>query len=262
MDIAILSVKDAQYHPNQRLMEAGRAMGHRVLLIHTRHCLCTVSGTRLGLAHPLGTHGPEVLLPRIGATINDYALAVVRHFQQLGVRVVNRWEAIALARNKFLTMQTLAARGFPVPRSYLAVNEEGFEAAARHLGGPPFVIKLLSSRQGSGVLLADRWDTARFFLGHASDQARGVLLQEFLPPSSRRDFRALVVGQRLVGAMELRPRPGDFRCNVHLGGAGHPVALEAPLRDLALGATRALVEGWRPHAGWMWPQRFLTMLAN
>ena len=88
MQIGILSVRDETYHPNRRIMEAASQMGHEAFLIHTRDCLSCIEtdGTKLLLPDE---KPPDVLLPRIGATINDYALSVVRQFELSGVRVVN-----------------------------------------------------------------------------------------------------------------------------------------------------------------------------
>ena len=105
MIIGILSVRDRGYHPNQRLIEAAYQSGHSVRLIHTRDCLSEIDHSRPALKIE-GSNGPDVLLPRIGATINDYALGVVRHFELSGMPVVNGFHAILLERNKFLTLQT------------------------------------------------------------------------------------------------------------------------------------------------------------
>ena len=102
MVIGILSVRDERYHPNRRLMEAASRLGHRATLIHTRDCLAAIAGGKAGLTIQ-GSDRPDILLPRIGATINDYALGVVRHFELAGVPVVNGFQAILLARNKFMS---------------------------------------------------------------------------------------------------------------------------------------------------------------
>ncbi len=70
MIIGILSVRDEGYHPNQRLIEAASQSGHGVRLIHTRDCLSEIDHSRPALKIE-GSDRPDVLLPRIGATIND-----------------------------------------------------------------------------------------------------------------------------------------------------------------------------------------------
>jgi len=239
MIIGILSVRDEGYHPNQRLIEAASQSGHRVRLIHTRDCLAEIDHNRPALKIE-GSNGPDVLLPRIGATINDYALGVVRHFELSDVPVVNGFHAILLARNKFLTLQTLACNGVNVPDTYLVVNLQGFEGAVKGLGGYPVVAKMPSSRQGSGVVLVDSPVTAEFIMHNLQDNSKGVLVQEYIAPRGRREIRALVTGDRVTGAMELRPNPDDFRSNIHLAGQGKGVTLDRKLSDLAIRSTRSL----------------------
>ena len=239
MVIGILSVQDERYHPNQRLMEAASRLGHRATLIHTRDCLAAIAGGKAGLTIQ-GSDKPDILLPRIGATINDYALGVVRHFELAGVPVVNGFQAILLARNKFMSLQTLAARALPVPDTRLVVNLSGFQDAVKALGGYPVVAKMPSSRQGSGVVRVDSAIIAEFVMGNLQDNSRGVLVQEYVAPEGRKDVRAFVLGGQVVGAMELRPNSGDFRSNIHLTGLGRGVTLDPGLSDLAIGSAKAL----------------------
>ena len=239
MDIGILSVRDRGYHPNQRLIEAASQSGHEVRLIHTRDCLSEIDHSRPVLKIE-GSEIPDVLLPRIGATINDYALGVVRHFELSDVPVVNGFHAILLARNKFLTLQTLACNGINVPGTYLVVNLRGFEEAVKGLGGYPVVAKMPSSRQGSGVVLVDSPVTAEFVMHNLQDNSKGLLIQEYIAPRGRREIRAFVIGDRVIGAMELMPNPDDFRSNIHLVGQGKGVTLDPKLSDLAVRSAKVL----------------------
>ncbi len=239
MVIGILSVRDERYPPNQRLIEAASQSGHRARLIHTRDCLSGIEGGRLGVKID-GCDRPDILLPRIGATINDYALGVVRHFEISGVPVINGSDAILLARNKFLSLQTLANKGLPVPDTCLVVNSRGFENAVSRLGGYPVVAKMPCSRQGSGVVRVDSAGTMEFVMENLQDNSRGLLVQAYIPPRGRRDLRAFVLGGRVIGAMELRPKAGDFRSNIHLTGLGNAVTLDGELSQLATRSAEAL----------------------
>ena len=235
----MLSVRDSAYHPNQRLIEAASQSGHEARLIHTRDCLSELDHSR-PVVKIEGGDRPDVLLPRIGATINDYALGVVRHFELSGVPVVNGFHSILLARNKFFTLQTLASNGINVPDTYLVVNLQGFQGAVKGLGGYPVVAKMPSSRQGSGVVLVDSPATAEFVMHNLQDNSKGLLIQEYIAPRGRREIRAFVIGGRVAGAMELMPNPDDFRSNIHLAGQGRGVTLDRKLSDLAVHSAMAL----------------------
>ncbi|MBW2708741.1 MAG: RimK family alpha-L-glutamate ligase [Deltaproteobacteria bacterium] len=244
MHVAILSVRDKTYHPNSRLMAAAVEMGHRISLIHTRDGLSCIQGGRQAVRLPEPdfpeTDLPDILLPRVGATINDYALSVVRHFALSGTRVVNGFESILMARNKFMGLQRLAKHGISVPDSYLVVTLEGFERAVEQLGGYPVVAKMPGSRQGDGVMRVENQATASFVMNNLMDNARGILVQEYIPPEGRTDIRAFVLGDRVLGAMALEPGPADFRTNIHLTGQGRMITLSPDLSKLAVRSSRAL----------------------
>ncbi|MCP4576315.1 MAG: RimK family alpha-L-glutamate ligase [Deltaproteobacteria bacterium] len=239
MHVAILSVRDETYHPNRRLMAAAVQMGHRISLIHTRDSLSCIQKGQPSIRLPQ-IDLPEVLLPRVGATINDYAVTVVKHFSVSGCRVVNDFESILLARNKFMTLQRLAKQGISVPDTYLAVTRDGFERSVEQLGGYPVVVKMPSSRQGNGVMLVESRATSSFVMNNLQDNTKGVLVQEYMPPEGRTDIRVFVLGDRVLGAMALKPNPGDFRTNIHITGQGRMLTLTPSLSKLAEKSSRSL----------------------
>jgi len=239
MHIGILSVRDEAYHPNKRLMAAAVQMGQRISLIHTRDCLSSIQNDQPSVRLPQSDL-PDVLLPRVGATINDYALSVVKHFSISGCRVVNNFESILLARNKFMGLQRLAEQGISIPDTYLVVTREGFERSVEQLGGYPVVAKMPSSRQGNGVVLVESRSTSSFVMNNLQDNTRGILVQKYIPTEGRTDIRAFVLGDRVLGAMALKPNPGDFRTNIHITGQGRMLALTPSLSKLAVKSSRSL----------------------
>lgn len=241
MNIGILSVRDHTYHPNRRLIEAGSRLGHKVFLIHTRECLSETGacGMNLQILNDPDSR-PDLILPRIGATINDYAMAIVRQFELSGIPAVNGFCSILSARNKFLCLQTLSLHNLPVPETYLVINMNSFNAAVEMLGGYPVVVKSLQSRQGAGVALVHSSHMAEFVLNNLQDMSQGLLVQEFIPTRSRKDIRAFVIGDRVVSAMELRPNADDFRSNIHLTGQGKPFDPDSQMSELAVRSSKAL----------------------
>jgi ribosomal protein S6--L-glutamate ligase len=108
------------------------------------------------------------------------------------------------------------------------------------LGGYPVVAKTVNSRQGKGVMIVKSALTAKFIMDNLIDRTQGLLVQQFIPTDHRRDIRVLVLGERVVAAMELRPSAGDFRTNIHLNGKGRLVKLKKEIEELAVAAPRAL----------------------
>ena len=240
MNIGIYSLRNHRYHPNRRLLEAARDLNHQAILVHPKKLLMEVGDQGLRLDSITRSLHVDVIMPRIGATIKEYALTMVRHFELMGITVINNFESILLARNKLLTMQTLLHNGIPVPESRYVSNWFNFEKAVSKFGAFPLVIKKPSSRQGRGVSLLYSVEKSRPLLDGLMNTGEGVLVQKFIPPEKRRDIRVMVVGENVVGAMSLTPKKGDFRSNVHLHGRTEKIELTKKMSALAIKSTRAV----------------------
>ena len=81
---------------------------------------------------------------------------------------------------------------------------------------------------------------AEFVLNNLQEMCQGLLVQEFIPTGLRKDIRGLVIGNRVVSAMELRPKADDFRSNIHLTGHGSPYGPDQELFGLAVRSSQAL----------------------
>ncbi|MCF8034557.1 MAG: RimK family alpha-L-glutamate ligase [Desulfarculaceae bacterium] len=242
--LGVVSVHGVDYHPNRRLAQAARERGVELVLMHPFRAWCSLTGAKAGL---LGLDPPPpVVLPRVGSTISPYTMALLSHLELLGARLVNRPGPIGLASHQYLCLQALAGAGLPTPDTCLVNRPRGWDQAVERLGGYPLVAKLPQGRQGSGVALIAGPEEAALARELWLRQRRGVLLQRYLPPEGRKDYRVLVLGGRAVAGMELSPAPGEFRANLHLGGApaNHlPRGETARLAEAAAGAVGLEVAG-------------------
>lgn len=244
MQVGIITARDTGYHPNRRLLEAGALLGVEVALLHPFHMWSGLAAGRPLAAGILGLEGIDLLLPRVGATISDYSLTLLTQLEMMGLRLVNGSRAIAICRHKFTTLQVLSGVGLPVLDTYMVNSLTGYADAVRRLEGPPVVVKLVSSRQGSGVFLVED-DSPDPILGEERlsqimQQRQGVLVQRYLPPQGRRDVRVVLLGQDAAWAMEIAPAPGEFRANVHLGGEGRAIPAQGEILSLAQQARQAV----------------------
>lgn len=232
--IAILTTKSKAYHPNRRLLEASLQMGHEAFLLHPQRVLPCTHGDLSQSAIP------HVVIPRIGSTIEDHELAALFHLETLGIRALNTFRSLFVARDKFLSLRKLAASGIPVPKSFLVQRPNQLKRLIEYLGGLPVVVKGLRGRQGTGVELVAQESFARYMVDHPPFPAGAILLQEFLPQASEGDVRIVVVRGEPVGIMKRMPRRGEFRSNVHLRGRGE--ACDPPLewKELAVKAAQVL----------------------
>lgn len=236
--LCILSRQRALYS-TARLVEAATQLGAKPIVIDTLRCTMAIGpqGSQL-LYRGVSVEGLSAVIPRIGASITAYGMQVVNHLDSMGVPVVNRASAIARSRDKVRCLQVLAAGQVGVPRTVMANDTAHIVRLVDAVGGLPCIVKLLRGTQGVGVMIATTMTEARTIVDTFTSLGQEICLQEFIAESSGRDLRALVVGERVVGAMRRQARAGEFRSNLHRGGEGSPVKLEEPFVSTALKAAR------------------------
>ena len=100
--------------------------------------------------------GPvDAVIPRIGASITFFGLAVVRQFEMMGVYCLNESQAIARSRDKLRCLQILSRHDIGLPPTVYTRQAEHVPACIDRVDGPPVVVKLLEGTQGIGVVLAE-----------------------------------------------------------------------------------------------------------
>jgi ribosomal protein S6--L-glutamate ligase len=218
MHLLILSRK-ASLYSTRRLTEAARARGHLVTIIDPLDFSLVVTRGRPQLFYR-GTTAEkfDVVLPRIGASITSYGLAVVRQFDMMGVPVLNHAVSIARSRDKLRAMQLLTKRDLDIPTTVCTKSTAYLDAALQLVEGPPAIVKLHQGTQGVGVMLAETRQSVQSTLESFWSLGQDIILQEFVAESKGRDIRVIVVGGKVVAAMRRRARRGEFRSNLHRGG--------------------------------------------
>jgi ribosomal protein S6--L-glutamate ligase len=237
---ALLSRKKTLYS-TRRLLEAARARGFRTKVVDVLRCNLVIERGRpriLIAAEELS--GVAVAVPRIGASVTSAGIAVVRQLEAEGVPVVNGSDAIARSRDKLRSLQHLASAGVEVPRTVLARGGGDVTALVEQVGGLPAILKLIQGTQGVGVMIAHSAAEVESILSTMWDLGQEILLQEFIAESRGRDVRALVVGDRVVGAMRREAKQGEFRSNIHRGAEGTPIDLPPEYAQAAVRAARVL----------------------
>lgn len=238
--IAILSRKRSLYS-TRRLVEAIKQRGHRAIVLDTLRCnLILPRGTPRMIYRGVEIRGLDVVIPRIGASITAYGLSVVNHLDMMGIPVVNNSVPIARSRDKLRCLQLLSKFGVDIPRTVMAHDRSDIPRLVEEVGGLPAIMKLLRGTQGVGVMLASTMSELESSLNTFWELGHEIFLQEFVRESKGRDVRALVVGDRVVGAMRRKAKKGEFRSNLHRGGQGIPFDLPPPYVDVAIKAARII----------------------
>jgi ribosomal protein S6--L-glutamate ligase len=240
MRIVILSRQPALYS-TQALMQAASKRGHEVRVLDTLQFDIRVSRQNPELFYqgePVGH--VDAVIPRIGASITFFGLAVVRQFEMMGVYCVNESQAIARSRDKLRCLQILSRHDIGLPPTVYTRQADHVPACIDRVDGPPVVVKLLEGTQGIGVVLAETAPTASSVIEafHGLDQ--NILIQKFIGEARGADIRALVVGRKVVAAIKRKAVSGEFRSNLHRGATAQNLRLPAEYRRTALAAARVL----------------------
>ena len=238
--LCILSRRKSLYSTS-RLVEAAREHGARPLVMDTLRCTMVVdsSGNTL-LYRGVAVTNLAAAIPRIGASITGYGMAVVSHLETMNVPVVNPAPAISRSRDKVRCLQLLAQKGLDVPRTVMATSGAPVKMLLERVGGLPCIIKLLRGTQGVGVMIANTLSEAETLLQTFWGLGQDVCLQQFIAESKGRDVRALVVGDEVVGAMRRQARRGEFRSNLHRGGEGKSIRIDKAYREAAVQAAKTI----------------------
>ncbi len=240
MKLAILS-RNSKLYSTQRLVDSARARGHVVRVLDPLRCYMRIGPQQFQM-HYKGRElsGIDAVLPRIGTSISKYGTAVLRQFEMMGTYTPNPSDAILRARDKLRAHQLLARQGIALPITVYGDNPDDTGDLLHLLGAPPYVVKLVEGAQGNGVILAEKASAARSVAEAFRGLYANFLVQEFIKEAGGTDLRCLVVGGKVVAAMQRRAAPGDFRANLHRGGEADAVQLSGEEVAIALRACKAV----------------------
>ena len=240
MKIALLCVNPDLYS-HRRIIAAAEARGHRVDVVHTLRVTINVAPHDPSLYYNgARLEGYDAVIPRIGASITFFGLAVLRQFEMMGVYPLNESVGIGRSRDKLRALQLLSRKGIGLPVTCFAHDPKKSMEVVELAGGAPVVIKLLEGTQGIGVMLAETPKSAQSVIEAFRGANVNILVQEFIKESEGTDLRCFVIGDKVIAAMERQGAAGEFRSNLHRGGTATTVRITPQERTAAIGAAKAL----------------------
>src|SRR6516162_7490765 len=240
MRVVILSRQEALYS-TRALVDAARRRGHEPEVLDTLQFDIQVSRRSPELYYqgkPVGS--VDAVIPRIGASITFFGLAVVRQFEMMGVFCLNESQAIARSRDKLRCLQILSRHEIGLPPTIYTRQADHLRSCVGQVEGPPVIVKLLEGTQGTGVILAESNKAAESVIEAFQGLDQNILIQKFIREANGSDIRAVVVGRKVVAAMRRQAVAGEFRSNIHRGGTARKLRLPAEYRRTALAAARCL----------------------
>lgn len=240
MKIAMLA-RNPELYTHKRLKAAAEERGHTLDIINTLRCYMNIASRRPEVYYN-GEKlvGYDAVIPRIGASITFYGMAVLRQFEMQGVYPLNESVGIGRSRDKLRSMQLLARDGIGLPVTTFAHDPKQTEEVLDLAGGAPVVIKLLEGTQGIGVVLADTKRSAKSVVEAFRGAGVNILVQEFIKEAGGTDIRAIVIGGKVVASMKRTGAAGDFRSNLHRGGSPELIKLSPEERSTAVRSAKAM----------------------
>jgi ribosomal protein S6--L-glutamate ligase len=239
MNIVVLSNGGANYS-TRRLKAVAKERGHTVRRVTYKRCYVEIENN----LHYVRYRGKplkdiDAIIPRIAAKYTKFGTAIVRQFEMMDVFTTTRSIAITRSRDKLRSLQLLARSGVKIPETIFARETGNMDDIIDKVGGVPLVVKLVRSTHGRGVVLAETRKAAKSVMQAFYSQDLNFLVQEFIQTDSC-DIRVVVVGGKVAGAYLRRAAEGDFRANLHAGGAGERVELTKEERQVAVKAAKAM----------------------
>lgn len=237
-----LLASNPELYSNKRIMEAGEERGHEMRFINIRQCYININSSKSEAYYRGGEslNDLDAVIPRIKPAMTFYGCAVVQQFQSIGSFCLNDSMAIARSRDKLRSLQILSNNSIPMPATGFANSPIDSADIIKMVGGAPLVIKLLEGTQGRGVVLAETNKAAESVMSAFKSLSANILAQEFVKEANGRDIRCFVIDGKVVGSIERKAAPNDFRANLHLGGTANLVKITSEEKKIAINASKAM----------------------
>jgi ribosomal protein S6--L-glutamate ligase len=240
MKIAMLA-RNPKLYSHERLAEAAEERGHEIDVIDTLRVYMNISSHKPDVRYR-GEVLPkyDAVIPRIGASVTFYGLAVLRQFEMMGTWPLNESVAIGRSRDKLRSLQLLSRAGIGLPVTGFAHSTRDTEDLIEMVGGAPLVIKLLEGTQGIGVVLGETHSSAKSVIEAFRGVNSNILVQEFVKEAKGVDIRCFVIGGKVVTSIMRKGAEDDFRSNLHRGGTANIVKITPEERSTAVRAAKTL----------------------
>lgn len=247
MRIGVLSFrsKSASFsYEEERIRNAVERGGHEALMYCSAECQVVFDRDKLYIYNG-GEKFPklDLLIPRASFLSDaDLKVSIIREFEQMGVKVLNSWNAVVQSKNKVRTQQVLHAKGIPTLKTAVIEGMESLEAAIDMVGGAPVILKEPYGTYGNGVIIAESKRAAKSVLDSiwAKNKQKILMVQEYISESNGEDTRVFVVGEKVVASMKRSAQAWEFRSNVELGAMTEAVDVSEEYKEIAIASTKAL----------------------
>ena len=184
---------------------------------------------------------PKFIFPRTGSGTTYYIKAVIRHFERMGVPVINSSDSIDNVKDKLYTHQILAQSNLDIPNTMLLKHPIDIDFVEKNIGFP-VIVKKISGSYGRGVFLCEdkKQLNQLVTMAELTKKSYDIIIQEFIKDTWGKDLRVFVVNDKVVGCMMRQATDDDFRANITRGGEGFPYEVNEQIEWLSSESSKAL----------------------
>ena len=237
-----LLASNPELYSNQRILEAGETLGHRMEFFNIKHCYMKVDDNAPEIHYRGGKilNNLDAVITRIRPSMTFYGCALARQFESMGIYTTNSSDAITQSRDKLFSLQLMLKSGISIPTTGFANSPMDTNDLIEMVGGAPLIVKLLEGTQGQGVVLAETKKAAESVINAFKALKANLLVQEFIKEARGKDLRCFVINGKVVASIERTAAPGEFRANMHKGGTASVIKITPEERKLAVKAAKVL----------------------
>ena len=158
---------------------------------------------------------PKFVFPRTGSGTTYHIKAVIRHFERMGVVVINSSDAIDNVKDKLYSHQILAQSNLDIPKTMLLRHPIDIDFVQKNIGFP-VIVKKISGSYGRGVFLCEdkKQLNQLVTMAELTKKSYDIIIQEFIKDTWGKDLRVFVVNDKVVGCMMRQATDDDFRANI------------------------------------------------
>ncbi len=252
--ILVISSKPKEsemFHTAKRFADEGKALGHKVYIVQVESAYIRFEDGAYYVHNVDDKKGFEisasdtVAFVRGSVRLKKSWLDVLSQLEKVGICMVNSRNTVELTSDKYRTYLKLQDFGLTQPKTVLIPNKDGVDTALKTLDTDfPIIMKTLEGSKGVGVLFveSERSLTSLVQLLYNQDEESDLLIQEF--KKTEYDVRVIILGGKVIGAMERGVVKGDFRSNVSQGAEVKGFNLTELEIEQSLLAAKAVDGAW------------------
>jgi len=243
--------KSPIFHTASRFKEEAKKLGHDVYILQVENAYISFENDIYKIFNHEDKEGFEInstntiAIVRGTVRLKKSWLDLLSRLEKIGVCMVNSRETVEISSDKYRSYLKLQDFGLTQPKTQLVPDGKFWKTAVEKLDSKfPIIMKTLEGSKGVGVLFVESERSLESLIQLLFNQNEDVdlLIQEYIENDG--DVRVIVLGGKVIAAMERKVIKGDFRSNVSQGAKVKKYSLTELEVEQSLLAAKAVGGVW------------------